>query len=469
MQNLNADYLVIGCGAVSMAFVDTMLVETDATFVIVDDRHMPGGHWNDAYSFVRLHQPSAYYGVSSKSLGSQRIDTIGSNKGFYEMASGAEVLAYFEQVMRETFLPSGRVTYLPMCRYQGDGEIRSLVSKNTYHVSVAKSVVDGTFYKTSIPATHTPKFDVEEGVHCIIPNELPRRAAGAARYTVLGGGKTGMDALIWLLDNQVEPDRISWVCPRDSWLINRRTTQPGAEFFADSVGGFASQLEAIKDASSTEEIFLGFEACGAMLRVDRERLPTMFHYATISQGEIDQLRRIDNVIRQGRIATIGPDTLTTVGGESIKTSADTLYIDCTATAVGFDTTESVPVFQDGLITLQALRAPLVTFSAALAAFVEARVEGRKEKNKLCAPVILADNPDQYLASFAGNMMNQKEWNSNKVVRDWTNQCRLSPLGATVRDMDPENAEQMSMVARIRDSSMPAVMNLFKLIAQNQAA
>ena len=214
MHKLEADYLVIGCGAVSMAFVDTMLSETDDTFIIVDERHMPGGHWNDAYPFVRLHQPSAFYGVASRELGSQRIDRTGSNKGFYEMATGAEVLAYFEQVMRERFLLSGRVQYYPMCSYRGDGKFYSLLSSKEYEVTVGKRVVDGTFYKTSIPATHTPSFTVGDGVTCVIPNELPRAAGRFNRFTVLGGGKTGMDAAVWLLENGAEPGSVSWVRPR---------------------------------------------------------------------------------------------------------------------------------------------------------------------------------------------------------------------------------------------------------------
>ena len=96
MKQIEADYLVIGTGAVGMTFVDTMLDETDATFIMVDRHHMPGGHWNDAYPFVRLHQPSSFYGVASTNLGSDRIDETGSNKGFYELASGAEVCACFE-------------------------------------------------------------------------------------------------------------------------------------------------------------------------------------------------------------------------------------------------------------------------------------------------------------------------------------------------------------------------------------
>ena len=106
---IETDYLVIGAGATAMAFVDTLLSESDARVVMVDRYHRPGGHWNHAYPFVRLHQPSAYYGVNSRSLGSGAKDEVGLNRGLMELASGAEVLDYFDQVMNHRFLPSGRV------------------------------------------------------------------------------------------------------------------------------------------------------------------------------------------------------------------------------------------------------------------------------------------------------------------------------------------------------------------------
>ncbi len=59
MTTLEADYLVVGAGAMGMAFTDTLVTESDAQVVIVDWGHAPGGHWNRAYPFVRLHQPSA--------------------------------------------------------------------------------------------------------------------------------------------------------------------------------------------------------------------------------------------------------------------------------------------------------------------------------------------------------------------------------------------------------------------------
>ncbi|CAN5388644.1 hypothetical protein BH11ACT6_BH11ACT6_47970 [soil metagenome] len=74
---IETDYLVIGAGATAMAFVDTLISETSADVVMIDRHHAPGGHWNTAYPFVRLHQPSAYYGVNSRALGSDTKDSGG--------------------------------------------------------------------------------------------------------------------------------------------------------------------------------------------------------------------------------------------------------------------------------------------------------------------------------------------------------------------------------------------------------
>ena len=90
-QALACDYLVIGGGASAMAFVDTLLDESDASVVMVDERHRPGGHWNDAYPFVRLHQPSQWYGVASRELGDGVRYAVGVNRGHYGLASGPQV------------------------------------------------------------------------------------------------------------------------------------------------------------------------------------------------------------------------------------------------------------------------------------------------------------------------------------------------------------------------------------------
>ena len=177
---IDTDYRVIGSGAVGLAFADTLIQETsDAHVTIVDRRGKPGGHWNDAYPFVTLHQPSSFYGVNSLELGSGRKDTVGVNQGLYELASGPEVSAYFDRVMNHRLLPSGRVSYDPLCNHLGDGEFESLLSGVRTRVKVRRKTVDATYLSPSVPATHMPRFTVGEG--CAWCRRMRCRGFGTAR------------------------------------------------------------------------------------------------------------------------------------------------------------------------------------------------------------------------------------------------------------------------------------------------
>ena len=68
VQVLEADYLVVGAGAAGMAFTDALFDHAGVSVVMVDRRHGVGGHWLDAYPFVRLQQASVFYGVASTVL-----------------------------------------------------------------------------------------------------------------------------------------------------------------------------------------------------------------------------------------------------------------------------------------------------------------------------------------------------------------------------------------------------------------
>jgi len=46
--SIEVDYLVVGAGATGLAFTDALISGSDATVLMVDRRHGPGGHWNDA-------------------------------------------------------------------------------------------------------------------------------------------------------------------------------------------------------------------------------------------------------------------------------------------------------------------------------------------------------------------------------------------------------------------------------------
>lgn len=467
MQHFETDYLVIGSGAAGLAFADTLLDETSAHIALVDRHGKPGGHWNDAYSFVTLHQPSAFYGVNSMALGANRKDTVGANKGLYELASGPEVSGYFDRVMNQKLLPSGRVNYHPMSNYQGDfqGDHRftSILSGVETQVTVRKKVIDATYYSPTVPSTHTPKFAVASGVRLVTPNALAHlwqgKEARPVHFMIIGAGKTAMDVGVWLLNAGAKPEDISWVMPRDSWLVNRQTTQPGEEFFNDAIGGQANQMEALAKATSIDDLFDRLEACDAMLRIDPTRKPSMFHFATISRGEVELLKTLTNVIRLGRVKSIEAGQVVLDQG-SVPLAAGTLCIDCTASAVEQRVIQ--PIFQGNKVLLQLVRVPLPSFSAALVAYVEAHYDDDATKNRLCSTVPFPDSLESYPKSIAANMMNQFHWSQDKVLRNWIRESRLDGFGKLLASADPTDQAKQAILVKLKECAMAAMANIPKL-------
>ncbi len=468
MNHIETDYLIIGAGAVGLAFADTLIDESDAHITIVDRHGKPGGHWNDAYSFVTLHQPSAFYGVNSMALGNNRKDSIGVNKGLYELASGAEVSGYFDRVMNQRLLPSGRVSYHPMSNYQGEGRFESILSGEPTQVTVRKKVVDATWYGTTVPSTHTPKYQVASDVRLATPNALPQlwldqknRQQRPQHFMIIGAGKTAMDVGVWLLNSGAKAENISWVMPRDSWLVNRVTTQPGDEFFMEAIGGQVKQMDALAHATDIDDLFDRMEACGAMLRIDTHHRPTMFHYATMSIGEVELLRNIKHVIRKGHVKAIESNALVMDQGR-VDLQPDTLCIDCTASAV--EKRESSPIFQGNTIVLQLVRVPQPAFSAAMVAYVEAHYDDEAHKNKLCGTVPFPDSLASYPKSTFANMMNQFQWSQDKALRQWIRDSRLDGFGKLIANADKTDAQKQAVVAGLRTSAMAAMANITHLMA-----
>ncbi len=75
------DYLIVGSGAVGLAFADSLIDHSDADIIIADRHSKPGGHWNDAHSSAALHQPSAVDSVDSMPPGTNRKDELRVNIG----------------------------------------------------------------------------------------------------------------------------------------------------------------------------------------------------------------------------------------------------------------------------------------------------------------------------------------------------------------------------------------------------
>jgi hypothetical protein len=459
---IETDYLVIGAGATAMAFVDTLLSETDAHVLMVDRHHRPGGHWNDAYPFVGLHQPSAFYGVNSRELSTWTKDATGLNQGMYELATGAEVLSHFDQVMRQRFLPSGRVQWFPMSDYSmgssGRHRFKSLLNDDERQVVVRRKLVNATHARTAVPSTHRPRYSLAQDVDCIPLNRLPDVQRSYARYTVVGSGKTGMDACLWLLQNGVAPARIRWIMPRDAWLLDRANTQPGAENFERSMGSTIAQFDAIIEATSVSDLFSRLEQRGLLLRIDKTVEPGTYRCAIISQAELEQLRRIEDIVRLGHLLSVQPTQITLARG-ALPAVPDTLYVDCSARAIQMP--PALPVFDGDQINLLMVRWCQPVFSAALIAYVESHVTDPAEKNALCRLVPSPERPVDWLRMWAVTLVNMASWRQNAGLNAWLSHCRLNSLNAMMHGMRPDDTTK---VALLQESGVKAAAAAAKLPA-----
>jgi hypothetical protein len=460
-EELHVDYLIVGAGAMGMAFADTVVAESDRTIALVDRGGRPGGHWNTSYPFVRLHQPSSFYGVNSEHLGSDRIDDRGGNEGLFELASGSEVVAYFDQVMRHTLLPSGRVHYFPMSEYLGDRRFRSITSGDERAITADKTV-DATYMNVTVPSMRPPAYEVAEGVPCIPPNALPSIAETPSRYVIVGAGKTAIDSCLWLLDNGVEPDSITWIMPRDAWYLDRGNIQPGDGFAAAAVGAFSGQFVAAAEATSITDLFERLEACGALLRLYDGVQPTMYRCATVTKRELEQLRAITDVVRLGHVQANGTKAVTLDEG-TIPTDARAVHVDCSAD--GLARRPVVPVFDGDQLTLQAVRTCQQVFSAAFIAHVELTGSDDEAKNALCGPVPHPDSDTDWMRATLAQAMNTIAWGADPELQTWLANARLdgfSAIGATT------DAEVLTLGAKLLEAMPAALGNLTRMVAEAEA-
>jgi hypothetical protein len=455
VRMIETDYLVVGAGASGMAFVDALLARSNARVVMVDRRHRPGGHWLDAYSFVRLHQPSANYGVTSRRLGEDRIDESGLNAGFYERASADEICDYFSRVEAD-WAGSGRVRFLGMSNYRGqdaDGHHVTSLLTGADTLIQARTLVDATYIESEIPSSHMPSYTVDPGVRLIPPNDLVHLNEPAGRFTVIGGGKTAMDTCSWLLDNGVDPDSIGWIKPREAWLFDRASVQP-----LELVGTFmqmqARWVQAAAEAADGAEFGRRLEAQGVFLRIDQGVEPEMFRGATISAREVDGLSAIERVSRLGRVQHIGRHRIALDHGE-VSSGPDDLYIDCTA--AGLRPTTPRPVFEPGRITLQLVTIGYLPWSAATIGTVEVCRNDNAEKNLLCPPLTFTGSISDVLDLAHTGMTGLLARSAQPDLADWNDGCRLNPArGAMQRTGD---AQVAIALAALGSNIGPAMRNL----------
>ena len=440
---VNTDYLVVGAGASGLAFADALVAEADVEVTVIDRRQAAGGHWLQAYPFVRLHTPSAYYGVNSLALGEDRIDEVGENAGYYERATGGEVCEYFAEAAGR-LTQTGRVCVLTRHEHLGRGsngeQVRDLSTGEVHDVAVRRKVVDARYLEASIPATHPAPFDVASSARVVPVNELPVAARSACSYAVLGSGKTAADTCTWLLDNDVEPDRIRWIRPRDAWFHDRGHFQP-LEQVGAIMEGISLDAEAGAHAANVDDLFERLEASGRLVRIDLSCPATMYRGTMLSASELDALRRIGDVVRLGRVRRIGADRIVLERGE-IETSPGVLHVDCTA--LGLNNAPATPIFQPGRIVLQQVRHLSPSFNAGLIGFVEAHRNDDADKNQLCPPNAYPSSIEDWPRMMSRTWRTEGRWLSEPDLSAWVAESRLNLLRAL-----PDHAAEASVQTAVK--------------------
>ena len=454
---LNTDYLVVGAGAMGMAFTDALIDHADVHVTLVDRRHAPSGHWQDAYPFVQLHQASLFYGVASTVLGSGAVQETGPEAGLQERARPAEIQAYYDDILRRRFVGAGRVTFLGGHEYRQDGSshlVTSRVTGEIREVKVRRRIVDATYLSPTVPATTPPPFGVADDVRVVAVNELARLDSPPDHYVIVGSGKTATDGIVWLLTNGVPPERIVWVRPRDPWMLNRALVQP------DPVVALrlaADTMEAAAEARTLDDLFLRLEASGVLLRIDPQVLPTMAKTPTLGAWELDLLRSVERVVRLGHIKHVSRREIVLDEG-SVPLDPRSLVVHCAASGLQYP--PLVPIWGPDKIRIQTIRAGFPCFNAALAGYVEATRDDDAERNRVCPSNTLPDRPDDWAWMQARGTAAALTYGSEPDIASWANDCALNParIEPSVRD-DPAVRAELARLASSTERGLPRMSEL----------
>jgi NAD(P)-binding Rossmann-like domain len=457
MRSLETDYLVIGAGAMGMAFTDALIDHADVHVTIVDRRHAAGGHWQDAYPFVQLHQASAFYGVASTLLGTGAVQQQGPESGLQERARRSEIHRYYDDILHRRFVGTGRVTFLGGHEHHTDGAtqlVTSSVSGETARVDVRRRVVDATYLSPTIPATSPAPFGVAEGARVIAVNELADLVAAPTGYVIVGSGKTATDGVIWLLTNGVAPDRIRWVRPREPWMLNRAVVQPDP---AVTFGLAAATMAAAADAESLDDLFLRLEAAEVMLRIDTDLVPTMAKTPTLGTWELDLLRTVEQVIRRGHITRVTASEITFEDG-TVPLSPGAVVVHCAASGLQYP--PLVPIWQPDRVRLQAIRAGFPCFNAALVGYVEATRDDDRERNRLCPPNTLPGTRTQWAQMQVRSALATRAFGAEPDIAAWANECAINPARVTASQREDPSVQQAA--ARLAQVAEPGLKRLAEL-------
>jgi len=298
-------------------------------------------------------------------------------------------------------------------------------------VTIRRKTVDATRSETHVPSTSKPNYTVAEGITLVPINHLSRLARPWERYVVIGAGKTGIDAVLHLLDSGVDSDNITWIISKDCWFSNRDPVM--SEKCGTAITQLVKdQVECFMTSETVTELYHNLEKKGIVMRLDSTIEPAKNRNATVSTAEMAKLRTIQNMVRKGRIERITEKEIIFANGDVIETSSSSLHIDCSTACIDF--THPKQLFIGDTINLQLLLAnpPQPCYSASIIAAIEVKFPDNEEKKNELTPVGISNtrcmswDPDTFWVMARDMFVNQ-----DKIIKmlgmPWIWGNRLSAL------------------------------------------
>ena len=219
------DLCVVGAGyaGLNALVVATQYLAVTARVLVLDKHQQAGGMWNDAYSYVRLHQPYEMFTAGNIAW------TLGRERSY--LATRDEVAAHlrhcFDVVSKRLSLDARWGWECLGHAEKGDSiVVTACDSGGEVHTLTADRFIDATGFniesKEPLPLTSSR-------VHSIAPQQLADSGLLSSNHTepvwVIGSGKTAMDTIVALV--RANPARqVGMVTGTGTYFYNRDLINP---------------------------------------------------------------------------------------------------------------------------------------------------------------------------------------------------------------------------------------------------
>ncbi|MEM6898314.1 MAG: FAD-dependent oxidoreductase [Pseudomonadota bacterium] len=348
------DLCVIGAGIAGLnsLYVAKQYLPESAQVLLIDRNHRPGGVWNTAYDYVRLHQPYEMFTVGNLPW------QISKPRGY--LATGSEVLSHLrfclarierdcqirklwstEVVELDELITGSGATALIRTR-----DVSGSISSREYQ---ARRVI---FAKGLDVPVLDPLHFSSVNVESCTPQTLSSYMHKNAPVYIVGGGKTGMDTAL-ALGRQGDQTKVSMFVGNGTVFNNRDLLFPtGIKRYVNQSSNMkmAIDLSMKYNGSNTEDVFEHFKT---KYSISPGNSGDRFIFGLVSEAECTQIEALTHQIVHEFVedvvdAEAGPEIVFR-SGERKPVEPGAVFVNCTGHLLLSNVARDTPLSACGTI------------------------------------------------------------------------------------------------------------------------